>query len=315
MSGSNRRSGLSRGKGSGRSSGGKGTGRSGRGSSGSGSRGGGSGGGRRGGAGGRGERQRGGSSHREAGLGGRQVEGRHAVRELLIARRRNVERVWIAAELEGDQGVADIEEIAAAQRVPVEYVGGARLDREARSEAPQGVLAMAAPVPDVDLESLLTQSDPPPLLVALDHITDPGNFGAIVRVADGAGVTGLVVPRHRAVHITPTAAKASAGAIEYVPMALVGGLPTALRQLSERGVWLIGLDDRGARSVFDVGEFAGEPVCVVLGAEGAGLTRLVRERCDVLASIPMAGQVSSLNVSAAAAISLYELSRSRQQLP
>ncbi|MEO1057483.1 MAG: 23S rRNA (guanosine(2251)-2'-O)-methyltransferase RlmB, partial [Actinomycetota bacterium] len=256
-----------------------------------------------------------GSRRREAGLGGRQVEGRHAVRELLIARRRNVERVWIAAELEGDQGVADIEEIAAAQRVPVEYVGGARLDREARSEAPQGVLATAAPLPDVDLESLLAPSDPPPLLVALDHITDPGNFGAIVRVADGAGVTGLVVPQHRAVHITPTAAKASAGAIEYVPMALVGGLPTALRQLSERGVWLIGLDDRGARSVFDVGEFAGEPVCVVLGAEGAGLTRLVRERCDVLASIPMAGQVSSLNVSAAAAISLYELSRSRQQLP
>ncbi len=252
----------------------------------------------------------GGSKRREAGLGGRQIEGRHAVRELLIARRRKVERVWIAAELEGDSGVADIVEIAAAQRVPVEYVGGARLDREARSEAPQGVLAMAAPLPDVELESLLTTSNAasnaasstPPLLVALDHITDPGNFGAIVRVADGAGVTGLIVPQHRAVHITPTAAKASAGAIEYVPMALVGGLPTALRQLSERGVWLIGLDDRGARSVFDVGEFAGEPVCIVLGAEGAGLTRLVRERCDVLASIPMAGQVSSLNVSAAAAV-------------
>ena len=262
----------------------------------------------------RGPQQRNSSRRREQGLGGRQVEGRQAVRELLIAGNRKIERIWVAADLEGDSGVADIVEIAAAQRVPLEYVGAARLDREARSEAPQGVLATAAPLQEVDLESLL-DGPTPPLLVALDHVTDPGNFGAIVRIADGAGVTGLVVPQHRAVHVTPTVAKASAGAIEYVPMSLVGGLPTALRQLSERGVWLIGLDDRGSRSVFELAELAVEPVCLVLGAEGAGLTRLVRERCDVLASIPMVGRVSSLNVSAAAAISLYELSRSRQQLP
>jgi 23S rRNA (guanosine2251-2'-O)-methyltransferase len=234
---------------------------------------------------------------------------------LLIADRRKVHDIWISAELQGDHGVADIVEIAAARRLPVTYVARAKLEREARSEAPQGVLAHAAELPEADLVDLI---DPrrvgrqePPFLVAVDGVTDPGNLGAIVRTCDAAGVTGVLLPRHRAVHVTPTVAKAAAGAVEYVPMALVPGLPTALRQLSERGVWIVGLDDAADRRLFELGSLASEPICLVLGAEGAGLSRLVRERCDSIVSIPMAGSIGSLNVAAAAAVALYEVSRSR----
>ena len=252
------------------------------------------------------------------GLGGRQIEGRQAVRELLIAERRKVHEVWISAELEGDPGVSDIVEIAAARRIPLLHVAKARLEREARSEAPQGVLAHAAELPEADLAALIGtdrsergRTARRPFLVAVDGVTDPGNLGAIIRSCDGAGVTGVLLPRHRAVHVTPTVAKAAAGAVEYVPMALVPGLPAALRQLTERGIWIVGLDDAADRGLYDIGPLATEPICLVLGAEGAGLSRLVRERCDSIVGIPMAGSVSSLNVSVAAGVALFEVARLR----
>jgi len=254
-----------------------------------------------------------GSRQQDRGLGGRQVEGRQAVRELLIAERRTVHDVWVAAELEGDPGVADIVEIAAARRIPVSYVGRGKLDREARTDAPQGVLAHAGQLPEADLADLVRPADgSPPFLVALDGVTDPGNLGAIIRNCDGAGVTGILLPRHRAAHVTPTVTKASAGAVEYARIALVPGLPTAIGQLREHRVWVVGLDDAADRSIHDLADLAVDPICLVLGAEGAGLSRLVRSRCDVLASIPMRGGVSSLNVSAAAAVAAYEITRGRQ---
>jgi 23S rRNA (guanosine2251-2'-O)-methyltransferase len=233
-----------------------------------------------------------------------------------------VHEVWISAELEGDAGVADIVEIAAARRIPLLYVARSRLERESRSEAPQGVMAHAAELPEADLADLIGhdrtgrgRTARTPFLVAVDGVTDPGNLGAIIRTCDAAGVTGVLLPRHRAVHLTPTVAKSAAGAVEYVPMALVPGLPAALRQLTERGIWIVGLDDGADRELYDMGALATEPICLVLGAEGAGLSRLVRERCDSIVGIPMAGHVSSLNVSAAAAVSLYEVSRLRRKLP
>jgi 23S rRNA (guanosine2251-2'-O)-methyltransferase len=236
-----------------------------------------------------------------------------------MAERRKVHEVWISAELEGDAGVADIVEIAAARRVPLVHVARARLEREARTDAPQGVLAHAAEIPEADLGDLIGarggQRSAPPFLVAVDGVTDPGNLGAIIRSADGAGVSGVLLPRHRSVHVTPTVAKSSAGAVEYVPIALVPGLPAALKQLSEHGIWIVGLDDGADRSLHEIGPLATEPICVVLGAEGAGLSRLVRERCDSIVSIPMAGRISSLNVSTAAAITLYEVSRQRREMP
>ncbi len=235
------------------------------------------------------------------------------MRELLIAERRSVHDVWIASELEGDPGVADIVEIAGARRIPVSYVGRTKLEREARTDAPQGVLAHAGEIGEADLAELIRPANGAvPFLVAVDGVTDPGNLGAIIRCCDGAGVTGLLLPKHRSVHVTPTVTKASAGAVEYVPMALVPGLPTVIGQLQDHRVWVVGLDDDADRSIYDLGDLATDPICLVLGAEGEGLSRLVRKRCDAVASIPMHGGVSSLNVSAAAALATYEVSRARR---
>jgi 23S rRNA (guanosine2251-2'-O)-methyltransferase len=245
-------------------------------------------------------------------LGGYQVEGRQAVRELLIAGTRKVHEIWIASELDDGGTVSDIVELARSLRVPIQEVSRKRLDMEARSEAPQGVLAKAAALPEIEFDQFLKRTPgTPPFLVAVDGVTDPGNLGAIIRSAEGAGVTGVVLPRHRAVHITPTVAKASAGAIEHVPMSVVAGIPNALARMKAAGIWIVGLDDGGDRNLFELGDLAKEGICLVLGAEGAGLSRLVRERCDLIVHIPMRGRLASLNVSAAAALAVYEIARHR----
>ncbi len=246
-------------------------------------------------------------------LGGEQVEGRQAVRELLLAGRRKVREIWVASDLDQNEVVDDIIEIAGQMRVRVERVNRKRLEAAARSEAPQGILAKAAGLPETDFEQLIARRQGrPPFLVAVDGVTDPGNLGALIRCCDGAGVDGVILPRHRAVHVTPTVAKAAAGAVEYVPMALVGGLPAALARMKDAGIWVVGLDDGSDRELFDLGDLAAEGICLVLGAEGAGLSRLVRERCDMIVSIPMLGRLSSLNVSAAAALAVYEVARQRR---
>ncbi len=243
------------------------------------------------------------------GLGGDQVEGRQAVRELLLGGRR-VRELWLVDDDHGP--LADIAELAAEVRVAVKRVSPAKLAAAARSEAPQGVLARCEPLPEADLDDLLATAPgaEPPFLVAVDGVTDPGNLGALIRSAECAGVTGIVLPRHRAVHVTPTVAKAAAGAIEHVPMALVGGLPAALERAKRAGLWVVGLDGGGDRRIDEV-ELAAEPVVLVLGAEGSGLSSLVRRRCDLVAAIPLRGRLSSLNVAAAAAIGTYEVARRR----
>lgn len=238
------------------------------------------------------------------------------MRELLIAGRRRVKELWLSTELVGpdgspDDAVADLVALAAANRVPVAHVARSKLDARARSEAPQGVIAFAAELPEADLDELLEVAGRAPFLVAVDGVTDPGNLGAIIRSCDGAGVDGVLVPRHRAVHVTPVVAKASAGAVEHVPIALVPGLPATLSRLKDAGVWIVGLDDAADRSLFDLGDLATDGICLVLGAEGAGLSRLVRERCDVVVAVPMRGRIASLNVAAAAALATYEVSRRR----
>jgi 23S rRNA (guanosine2251-2'-O)-methyltransferase len=245
-------------------------------------------------------------------LGGEQVEGRQAVRELLIAGSRKVHEVWVSGELVETEIIGDIVEIARSMRIQVTEVARKRLEAQARSEAPQGVIAFAAPLQEVELGTLLKRrGNQAPFLVAVDGVTDPGNLGALLRCCDGAGVHGVVLPRHRAVHITPTAAKSAAGAVEHVPMALVGGLPAALGRMREAGIWVVGLADEADRSLFELGDLASDAICLVLGAEGPGLSRLTRERCDLIVSIPMRGRLSSLNVSAAAALATYEVARHR----
>ncbi|MGH9156084.1 MAG: 23S rRNA (guanosine(2251)-2'-O)-methyltransferase RlmB, partial [Acidimicrobiales bacterium] len=247
----------------------------------------------------------------DQGLGGEQVEGRRAVRELLAAGRRRVRAVWVSDELPASPLLADIGDLAARTRVPVRSVSRGRLAAMARTDAPQGVIAEADPLPEADLDELATGGGGvAPFLLLLDGVTDPHNLGALVRTAESAGVTGVVLPRHRAVHVTPTVAKAAAGAIEHVPLALVAGLPATLRDLKARGLWVVGLDAAGDTNLFDL-PVAAEPLALVIGAEGPGLSRLARTRCDLVVRIPQAGRLASLNVSVAGALACYEVARRR----
>lgn len=248
------------------------------------------------------------------GVGGDQVEGRQAVRELLLAGRRAVREVWVLADLDQADILDDILELAEAQRVPVREVGRSKFFAEARCEAPQGVLAKAAPLPEALLDDLATARPDgrPPFLVAVDGVTDPGNLGALLRSAECAGATGVILPRHRAVHVTPTVTKAAAGAVEHLPFAVVGGLPAALQQLRQHDVWVVGLDSDGSTGLWDLPAADG-PIALVLGAEGTGLSRLVRQRCDEIASIPLRGALGSLNVATAGALACFEVARARSE--
>jgi 23S rRNA (guanosine2251-2'-O)-methyltransferase len=243
----------------------------------------------------------------DEGLGGDQVEGRNAVRELLTARRRRVREVWISAGRD-DRGAEELAGLAAEIGVRVRRVTPEQLAAKTKTEAPQGVLARADAVAPANLDDLLARPDA--FLVALDGVTDPGNLGAVLRVAETAGVTGVIVPRHRSARLSPAAVKAAAGAVEHLPVAAVSGVPAFLDRASRAGVWSVGLDADGEADVFAL-DVADRPLVVVLGAEGRGLSRLARERCDLVAAIPMRGALESLNVATAAAVACHAIARSR----
>lgn len=204
----------------------------------------------------------------------------------------------------------EIVDLALDRRVPLRRVPRARLDAMARTDAPQGVIARAASVEEVSLAQLCDSSGGPPFLLVLDGVTDPHNLGALLRSADAAEATGAVLARHRAAHLSPSASKAAAGAVEHLPIAVVPGIASALEELAAAGVWSVGLDPAGERSLFELG-LEREPVALVVGSEGKGLSRLVARRCDVVARIPQSPRAASLNVSAAGAIACFEVFRAR----
>ena len=239
------------------------------------------------------------------------MEGRQAVAELLRAGRRKVYDVWMADGADPAPVLDVIVQEAERRRVPVRHTARAVLEREAATEAPQGVLAHAEALAEVDFDDLAR--DPQAFVLALDGVTDPRNVGALLRSADGAGATGAVLTRHRAAHVTPAVTKAAAGAVEHVALAVVPGLPAALARAKELGCWVVGLADDGDAGLFDDLALATEPLLLVVGSEGGGLSRLVRQRCDVVASIPMAGALPSLNVAAAGTLALYEVARRRSR--
>jgi len=206
--------------------------------------------------------------------------------------------------------VREVRAMADAHRVPVRVVAAAELDRAVRGGVHQGVVAEVTQAPDYGVQDLVASADGPALLVVLDGIEDPQNVGAILRTVDAAGAHGLVRQTRHAARLDGAAAKASAGAIAHVKVASVVNIARAIAELKEAGVWTIGLDAE-ARDAYDEVDFT-QPSALVVGAEGQGLRRLVRESCDRLASIPMRGQVSSLNVSVAAAIVLFEAVRQRR---
>lgn len=243
------------------------------------------------------------------GLGGGQVEGRHAVLELLVTRRRPVRRLLVAAR--GHD--AELAAAAAAAGVAVEKVSDEEIARQAATAVPQGVVALADEVFPRTLAELAAAraGEPVPFLVVLDHVTDPHNLGAVLRSAAGAGATGVVLARQRAAHLSPAAVKAAAGAVEHLDFALVAGIPAALSMLGSAGLWSVALDAGAALDIDEVTVLS-DPVALVLGAEGRGLAPLVAARCDVRCAIPLPGPVESLNVSAAAAVACFTVARHRR---
>jgi len=227
------------------------------------------------------------------------IYGRNAVLE--AARAGRVVRVYQASGLGHDPR---LEELARLARV--EVVPAARVDAMAPG-VNQGVAAELKPRRDWTLKQLLDTR--PSLLVALDSIMDPQNLGAILRSAEVAGADGAVVPEHRSAPISPAAVKASSGASELLPIARVSGLPSAVAEVKRAGIWCVALDPRGELPAWEF-DFT-QQVCVVVGGEGTGVQRLVKERCDARVRLPVAGRVASLNASAAAAALLYEVMRQR----
>jgi 23S rRNA (guanosine2251-2'-O)-methyltransferase len=210
----------------------------------------------------------------------------------------------------GGERLRELLALADKRHLRVKRLPADVLARQARGGVHQGVVAEVEDVRDYSLQELVSGAAGTPLIVVLDGIEDPHNLGAILRTADAAGVDGVVMQSRRAAALGGAAAKASAGAVSHVKIAEVVNIARAIDELKETGVWTVGLAGEATAS-YDTIDFTG-PAAIVLGAEGAGLRRLVRERCDFLASIPMLGHVSSLNVSVAAGVTLFEAVRQRR---
>jgi 23S rRNA (guanosine2251-2'-O)-methyltransferase len=241
------------------------------------------------------------------------VEGRNPVIELLKSGH-PVTKILLAEGIKPGDAVAEILRLAQASGVPVEHVPRNILDKQSTTGASQGVIACAAVKKYVSLHDLLaisTKRNEPPLYVVLDGIEDPQNLGSILRTAYAGGVHGVVIRERRAAGLTAAVARASAGAVWYMPVASVSSIAGAVEKLKENNVWVIGVDRSGQVDYTEM-DFK-SPAAIVIGSEGKGLSELVRKRCDFLAHIPMRGQINSLNASVAAALVIYEAFRQRNR--
>jgi 23S rRNA (guanosine2251-2'-O)-methyltransferase len=235
------------------------------------------------------------------------IYGINAVAEALRAGR--VQRIRVAAR--GDERVRTLIEEAATRGLHVQHVAREVLERESHGGSHQGVVADVSATPDATLDELASSESRIPLIVVLDGVEDPQNVGAILRTVDAAGGSGVVRQTRRSAPLEGAASKASSGAVHHVAVASVVNIARAVDQLKELGVWTVGLDADGKTPYYELDLTT--PIALVVGGEGHGLRRLVRERCDFMAVIPMAGHVKSLNVSAATAIVLFEAVRQRQK--
>ena len=226
-----------------------------------------------------------------------------------LAGGRPIRKVLVARTSRQAPPLREIVTLARRRHVTVQEVDPRWLDRITRTRAHQGVIALAAARPTVEMEDLLERArtrGEEPLLVLLDGIEDPQNTGAIIRVAEAAGVHGVLLPARRSSGLTSAVARASAGAIEHLPVAQVTNLARTIRALKQAGLWVVGADPAG-EDLFQVS--LTPPLGVVIGSEGRGLSRLVRESCDRLIRIPMSGRIASLNAATAAAVVLFEIGR------
>ena len=239
------------------------------------------------------------------------IEGRNAVIEALRTETA-IDKIYIAKG-ETDKTLGHIASKARDRGIVVVEADRRKLDHMSRTHAHQGVIALAAVREYVSVQSILeaaAEKGEAPLLVVCDEISDPHNLGAILRTAECAGAHGVIIPKRRSAGLTAVVAKTSAGAVSYMPVARVPNMAALLKDLKKQGVWVFGTAAEGTTTLYDA-DLKG-PAAIVIGSEGDGMSRLVTENCDFLVSIPMKGQISSLNASAAAAILLYEAVRQRR---
>ncbi|WP_423791904.1 23S rRNA (guanosine(2251)-2'-O)-methyltransferase RlmB [Mitsuokella jalaludinii] len=238
--------------------------------------------------------------------------GRNAVTEALKSGR-GINKLWIAS---GDRegSVSEIAALAKERGIVVQYVERAKIEALAGGHRHQGVLAYVAPVPYAELDDILKAAEEKgeaPFLVLLDELEDPHNLGALLRTADATGVHGILIPKRRSVSLNATVAKTSAGAVEYVPVARIGNIAQTLKKLKEKGFWVAGADMDGEKVYYEA-DLTG-PLVLVVGSEGRGMSRLTKEACDFIVSMPMVGRINSLNASVAGSILMYESMRQRLQ--
>lgn len=239
------------------------------------------------------------------------VAGRNAVMEALKGSR-SVNKLMIAnGSTEGS--IKEIIAVAKEKGVNIQYWDRSKLDSIARGIRHQGVLAQVAPVQYAELEDILQVAkdrNEPPFIVLLDELEDPHNLGAILRTADAAGVHGVLIPKHRSCPLSATVAKTSAGAVEHVPVARVGNLVQTIKKLKQEGLWVAAADMDG-KDYYDT-DLTG-PLLLIIGSEGQGVGRLVKEQCDFVVRIPMVGEINSLNASVAGSILMYEAMKQRHK--
>ena len=239
------------------------------------------------------------------------VEGRNPVIEVLKSDRQ-IEKIMIANGAK-EGSIKKIIGMAKDKNVVVQYVNKNKLDEISTSHAHQGVIAVVGEYKYYELEELIEKAkatNEDMFFIILDEITDPHNLGTIIRTADAVGAHGVIIPKRRSVHITPVVAKASAGAVEYMPVCKVTNIVNTIKRLKEEGLWIAAADMDG--EVFYEQNLTG-PIGLVIGSEGFGISRLVKQNCDFTVKMPMTGNVTSLNASVAGGILLYEIFRQRNR--
>lgn len=233
------------------------------------------------------------------------IEGRNPVLEALKAER-EIDKILVAKGA-AEGSITKIMGMAKDRGIPIQQVERQKLDQLSESHAHQGVIAFAAAHSYVDVEDILANAankGEDPFVIILDEITDPHNLGSVLRTANAVGAHGVIIPKRRAVGLTAVVAKSSAGAIEYVPVAKVSNLAQTIDKLKEKGLWIIAADMDGEKAFYE-SDLTGK-IALVIGSEGQGIGRLIKEKCDFIVNIPMKGEVSSLNASVAAAVLMYE---------
>ena len=238
------------------------------------------------------------------------IYGRNGVLEALKSGR-PINKILFCGEMKG--AMSQITALAKENKVIMTQVSRSKMDELTGSASHQGVMAYVSPKEYASVDNILQvakDKNQPPFIIVLDEIQDPHNLGAIIRTCDAVGAHGVIIPKRRSVQLTGVVSKASAGAVEHVPVARVTNIPATLKELKDEGLWVYGTDLSGETPFY--GTDLKGPVALVIGSEGFGMGRLTKEQCDFVLTIPMEGQVSSLNASVAAGVVMYEIFKQRK---